>query len=97
VRRSDLPLRPSFPLLLANAFDWLDGKPPGSATAAAEGLDPRESDTTRAPALTLAGQPQRPWSVPPPARHRPWGTLALLAALALSLVEWVTHQRRWTV
>jgi Ca-activated chloride channel family protein len=97
VRRSDLPLRPSFPLLLANAFDWLDGKPTGSTTAAVEGLDPRESDTARAPALILAGQPQRPWSVPLPARGRPWGTLALLAALALSLVEWATHQRRWTV
>jgi hypothetical protein len=98
VRRSDLPLRPSFPLLLANTFDWLDDRrPEGTARAAGPRLDPLESDTTRAPALVLAGRPLEPWTVPPPARRPPWGTVALLAALALSLIEWGTHHRRWTV
>jgi len=98
VRRSDLPLRPSFPLLLANAFDWLDDRPTtGAARTAGSRLDPLESDTTRTPALALAGRPLPPWTVPPPARRPPWGTLALIAALVLSLVEWATHHRRWTV
>ena len=97
VRRSDLPLRPSFPLLLANMFDWLDDRhEPDPSPAGSARIDPVESDTTRPPALTL-GRPLEPWRVPPPARRWPWGTLALLAALALSLVEWGTHHRRWTV
>jgi len=97
VRRSDLPLRPSFPLLLANAFDWLDDRGRAAATADSRRIDAAESDTTRAPALALAGRPLPAWTVPAPARQRPWGTVALLLALALSLVEWGTHHRRWTV
>jgi Ca-activated chloride channel family protein len=98
VRRSDLPLRPSFPLLLANSFDWLDDRPaPGATAAGSRRADAAESDTTRAPALSLGGRPLPAWTVPAPVRRRPWGTLALVAALALSLVEWGTHHRRWTV
>jgi hypothetical protein len=91
-------LRPSFPLLLANTFEWLDDHQPASAgLAGSRRIDPAESDTTRPPALVLGGRPQPAWNVPAPVRRRPWGTLALLAALALSLVEWGTHHRRWTV
>jgi hypothetical protein len=99
VRRSDLPLRPSFPLLLANAFDWLDdrGGRASAERAASAGLDPQESDTSRAPALALGSRPVAAWTVPGPARGQPWGLLALVAALALSLLEWTTHHRRWTV
>jgi hypothetical protein len=97
VRRSDLPLRPSFPLLLANSFDWLDDRAPAAGLAGSRRIDPAEADTTRAPTLSLAGRPQPAWTVPSPVRRRPWGTMALLAALALSLVEWGTHHRRWTV
>ena len=60
-------------------------------------IDAVESDTTRPPSLTLSGRRLEPWSVPGPSRRRPWATVALLAALALSLVEWATHHRRWTV
>jgi hypothetical protein len=97
VRRSDLPLRPSFPLLLANVFDWLDERRAEATSAGGEAIDASESDTTRPPSLTLSGQAVAPWTVPAPARGRPWGTLALFAALALSLLEWATHHRRWTV
>jgi hypothetical protein len=97
VRRSDLPLRPSFPLLLANVFDWLDQRRVASTTTATEAVDAREADTTQAPALVLWGRAQEAWPIPSPARRRPWGTLALLAALALSMVEWATHHRRWTI
>jgi Ca-activated chloride channel family protein len=152
VRRSDLPLRPSFPLLLANAFEWLDARPSetrgpertgatahvavasGAATvvgpggkvmrvAAAAGMvdvplprsgfyrvqsgtppvlaanlfDASESDTRPAPALLLGGRALFAWSPPRSTRHYPFTTLALLAALALSLAEWLSHHRRWTV
>jgi hypothetical protein len=97
VRRSDLPLRPGFPLLLANAFEWLDGPEAAGHTADTRRAAVEESDTSRAPALVLDGAPRPPWPVPPPARRPPWATLALVVALALSLVEWATHHRRWTV
>lgn len=97
VRRSDLPLRPSFPLLLANVFEWLDERAAPAGTASARRAAVAESDTSRPAALALDGRPLAPWPVPAPAHRAPWGTLALLAALALSLVEWATHHRRWTV
>jgi Ca-activated chloride channel homolog len=156
-RRSDLPLRPSFPLLLANAFEWLDARasssrgaertggmarvplPRGTAMATVRGpsgevarvpaagdavdfplprsgfyrvdpaapgapsvvaanlFDAAESDTRLSPILILGGRTLPPWSPPPPARRLPWSILALLAAAMLSLAEWLSHHRRWTV
>jgi hypothetical protein len=163
-RRSDLPLRPSFPLLLANAFEWLDTRPSettgsektgtvarvgiaqgsratvvgpdgettvlaaaggavdvplprsgfyrvqagapvdqsgtlgGSPTFLAANLfDASESDTRTAAALTVAGRSQAPWTPPPPRHRQPLSTVALIAALALSLGEWLSHHRRWTI
>jgi Ca-activated chloride channel homolog len=157
VRRSDLPLRPTFPLLLANTFEWLDSRvadAPGayrtgsvaqlpaatgatvativgprgetfqrSATAgtidvplsrsgfydvatapagerrtlAANLFDPSESDTRLGDKLVLGGRTIAPWQPPAPSRRRPWAVVALLAAFGLSLVEWASHHRRWTV
>jgi hypothetical protein len=157
LRRSDLPLRPSFPLLLANAFEWLDARPgetrgpertggqarvalqsgatqatvigpdgvvsraapsgggidlplprsgfyrvrptpPGMPSVLAANLfDATESDTRAAPALVLGGGPVPPWTVPRPSRRLPLTTLAVIAAVALSLTEWLSHHRRWTV
>jgi hypothetical protein len=92
LRRSDLPLRPTLPLLLANALDWLAGPsgPPGFEPPS-EVLDPGEVDTRQAP----AGRPTFPAA---PDRRSGTPGLAhwfLLLALALALFEWWTHQRRW--
>jgi hypothetical protein len=157
LRRSDLPLRPTFPLLLANAFEWLDPRlaeaaaayrtgsmaelpaasgatvavivgprgetirrnatagtievpvarsgfyqvstAPGGErrTLAANLFDPVESDTRSGTTLVLGGRTLQPWEPPAPARRRPWAVLALLMAFGLSLVEWASHHRRWTV
>jgi hypothetical protein len=104
-RRSDLPMRPAFPLLIANALGWAtrDGDRSDAvrsgATPAAESetvRDARESDTTPAAALTLGDRPLQPPD--PPQRHGAprahW--LALLLAVVLLLFEWVSYHRRWT-
>ncbi len=100
-RRSDLPMRPAFPLLIANALGWTarDGGDDGRAAAATEDetvRDGRESDTTPALSLVLGGHTLGPPD--PPARHRsarlPMLVLALAAALLL--FEWVSYHRRWT-
>jgi hypothetical protein len=101
-RRSDLPMRPAFPLLIANALGWAtrggDAARSG-ATPAAETetvRDARESDTTPAATLTLGDRPLRPPDPPQPhgAPRAQW--LALLLALVLLLFEWVSYHRRWT-
>ncbi len=143
-RHSDLPMRTAFPLLLANAVEWLasagvdtdaadvatggvslrtgrtfrvgDADIPvarvgfhrvamaGVAAGAPAGVvaanlsDPVESDTHPSAALTLAG---RAWPRPPDAgpggpRQDLWA-VALIAAVALSLFEWWSYHRRWTV
>ncbi len=156
VRRSDLPLRPSFPLLLANALDWLgDGADeaapsqrtgqvarvpvtgaqatvvgPNGQTArrsvalgvvevplaqqgfyrvVAEGArgavsvlganlaSAVESDTRRPARLDVAGRPVATWEPPPRTTRADFATFALAVAAALSLFEWWSHQRRWTV
>jgi hypothetical protein len=111
VRRSDLPLRPSFPLLLANTFEWLDSRSAGRATrrggadtaqaagagGGGEPFDATESDLRQPPALLLDGRPVAPWQPPRPARPPFSATVALILALALSLVEWASHHGRWTV
>jgi hypothetical protein len=99
-RRSDLPLRPAFPLLLANALGWVsraaddpNDLPPIENAAVRDG---RESDTTPAPTLILGGHRLAPPD--PPARHggARLGMLALGLAAALLLFEWVSYHRRWT-
>lgn len=95
LRRSDLPLRPSLPLLLANALDWLAGSPGQPVGGASRPLvDPAEGDTYGA----RSAKPAPP--SPAPARLavlRPsrLSDLFLLMALALGLGEWWLHQRRW--
>jgi len=102
-RRSDLPMRPAFPLLIANVLDWVtrDGDPIGAvrsgATTETETVrDARESDTTPATTLTLGDHPLPPPDRPDrhraPAAHWP----ALSLAVALLLFEWVSYHRRWT-
>jgi hypothetical protein len=98
-RRSDLPLRPAYPLLLANALGWAtrdtDGRDAGAIEADTV-RDARESDTAPAPALVVGGHAlPRP---DPPARHRdpPAGLLALGLATILLILEWVSYHRRWT-
>jgi hypothetical protein len=106
-RRSDLPMRPAFPLLIANALDWATrdgdridapraGASPTAETETETVRDARESDTTPAATLTLGDRPLRPPD--PPRRHgaprAQW--LALLLAVVLLLFEWVSYHRRWT-
>lgn len=156
-RRSDLPLRATFPLLLANVLDWLDrggeeaaatyrtgtvvpvpvdgapevatvvgprgevrrmavaGSGSGAASVdvlldragfhrvsggrvlAANVVEAGESDLREAPRWTHAGRTQAAWTTPPAARRTSWGRLALVVALLLSLVEWWSYHRRWTI
>ena len=99
-RRSDLPMRPAFPLLVANALAWAardDADAPApSVDAGATVRDARESDTAPVRRLALGGQVLAPPD--PPARHshgrfRSW---ALMLAAALLLFEWLSYHRRWT-
>jgi von Willebrand factor type A domain/Aerotolerance regulator N-terminal len=68
-----------------------------SMTLAANLGDAVESDTTPAAHLIVGGKTLPPPD--PPRRHarRPIWWWALLAAAALSLTEWWTYHRRWTV
>jgi hypothetical protein len=99
-RRSDLPMRPAFPLLLENALAWAardaDGPPSAPSMEDHTARDARESDTTPARTLTLGGRALAPPD--PPARQRgtPVGSLALGLAAALLVLEWVSYHRRWT-
>ena len=96
-RRSDLPMRPAFPLLVANALAWAardeaDAAVDPSATV----RDARESDTTPVRALALGGRVLAPPD--PPARHSRArvGSWALILAAALLLFDWLSYHRRWT-
>jgi hypothetical protein len=154
IRRSDLPMRTAFPLLLTNALGWLGARadaealdartgtrlrlplPAGAAgatvtdpegstrlvpaqagalelpitrtgfyrvagaitlTLAANLADATESDTTPARTLVLGGRTLPPPDPPAHRQRRPLWALALMAALALSLFEWWSYHRRWTV
>jgi hypothetical protein len=96
-RRSDLPMRPAFPLLLANTLAW-------AAESAAAVLeephsqlgDPRESDTAPVRNLTLGGRTLAPPDPPAPRGPVRLTTLALWLAAALLLGEWASYHRRWT-
>jgi hypothetical protein len=96
-RRSDLPMRPAFPLLVANALSWAarDHVEPTHA-GASHAIDARESDTAPMPALVLGGRALPPPD--PPARRGPIRipTVALALATALALFEWLSSHRRWT-
>jgi len=168
LRRSDLPMRVAFPVLLVDALDWFAGDdtqlassyrtgrpwrvagPPGAsqvtlidpaggralaevgddgfalffgrhvgfhriAAAAPAGpasgpasgpaadswiaanlADPNESDITPR-ALVIAGRTAPPPDLGGPGPRRRLWALLLVAAIALSLFEWVSYQRRWTV
>jgi hypothetical protein len=97
-RRSDLPMRPAFPLLIGNALAW-SARDASDAAAPLDGgtaRDPRESDTRPAATLALGGQALAPPD--PPARHPHLriGIWALLLAAALLLFDWLSYHRRWT-
>jgi hypothetical protein len=155
LRRSDLPMRPAFPLLLANVLDWFSGDdaefiatyrtgrtwripaegagdevtieqagapaerapvhdgyaayfgrrvgyyevglPRGRVLLAANLADPRESTIKPAPSLTLGGRTLgKPAGFGVSLRRDLWLYL-VLGALALTLVEWLTYNRRLTV
>ena len=93
-RQSDLPLRPAFPLLLANAIDWLtDGCQRPAPGAAVVGLDHRPArirhhghgPAARPPAAAASTRVGRPRAL------APW--LLALAAL-LALADWALFGRR---
>ena len=93
-RLSDLPLRPAFPLLLANAFDWLAG-PVGRGMS--RRIDsPGVGDSTELDTRTTGGAVAVPAS---PARRALRATrselavwLLVLAAL-LVLADWIRRAR----
>ncbi len=66
-------------------------------TLAANLADPTESDTTPAAHLVVAGQTLQPPDPPVRRPRRPIWWWAIVAAAALSLAEWWTYHRRWTV
>jgi hypothetical protein len=94
LRRSDLPLRPTLPLLLANAVDWLLGPPPQVARdRGSQRIDAREADTQDAVAVAPSGGSRLAAAGEGGRRLRPadrW----LLLALGLALLEWWAHRRR---
>jgi hypothetical protein len=97
LRRSDLPMRPAFPLLLANTLAWAaerDAGPIDEPLGVAG--DPREANTAPARTLALGGRTLAPPDSP--ARRGPvrLTMLALWLAAALLLGEWVSYHRRWT-
>src|SRR4029079_9074058 len=96
-RRSDLPMRPAFPLLLANALAWTSEREAAPIDDPSSQLgDPRESNTAPARTLTLGDRTLAPPD--PPARRAPvrLTMLALWLAAALLVGEWVSYHRRWT-
>lgn len=85
--KTDLPLRPSFPILLQNLVDW---------TTQTTG----EGSIVTAP-LDADGSDLRPTQSSPLPTSERWGIPSLwrgltLAAFALLLVEWATYHRRIT-
>jgi hypothetical protein len=64
---------------------------------AANLADATESDTAPARQLVLAGRTLAAPDPPAPGRQRELWLLALVAAAALSLCEWWSYHRRWTV
>ena len=100
-RRSDLPLRPAFPLLIANALAWGahdHDRLRAEATAGRRDRPRSRASPTRRPVarLQVGGQNGAGAGVPPPRRRSRAGVWAAMLALVLLLVEWVSYHRRWT-
>jgi hypothetical protein len=102
-RSSDLPMRPAFPLLIANALGWATRGGDAVDAIRSDAMpetetirDARESDTTPAATLTIGDRQLRPPD--PPERHPAPRVprLALMLAVALLLFEWASYHRRWT-
>jgi hypothetical protein len=66
-------------------------------TLAANLADSTEADLKPAAHLTVAGKTLQPPDPPVRRPRRPIWWWALIAAAALSLAEWWTYHRRWTV
>ncbi len=100
-RRSDLPMRPAFPLLVANALAWAardqadDAVTPGVDPGATV-RDARESDTAPVRTLTLGGRALAPPDPPARRSRATVGSWALMLAAALLLFDWLSYHRRWT-
>jgi hypothetical protein len=95
-RRSDLPMRPAFPLLLANTLAWAGESAAVIDEPHSQLGDPRESNTAPVRTLTLG---DRTLAAPDPPARRPPVRLTMLAlwlAAALLVGEWVSYHRRWT-
>jgi hypothetical protein len=98
-RRSDLPMRPAFPLLIANALAWVshDEGPRAAAGVEADApRDPRESDTRPVARLELGGRALPALQVAEPRGRGRIGLWAALVAAFLLIAEWVSYHRRWT-
>jgi hypothetical protein len=103
-RRSDLPMRPAFPLLVANALAWAtrqadDVAADGDALPVGSGgtvRDARESDTTPVSTLALGGQLLPPPDPPGRRSRARFGGWGLMLAAALLLFDWLSYHRRWT-
>ena len=100
-RRSDLPMRPAFPLFIANALGWAtrqidDAAEAPLADASGTARDARESDTTPVPALSLGGRLLAAPDPPAPHFRARLGSWALMLAAALLLFDWLSYHRRWT-
>ncbi|HVR61191.1 MAG TPA: VWA domain-containing protein [Polyangia bacterium] len=66
-------------------------------TFAANLADPVESDTAPARTLALGGRTLPAPDAPRPGQRRAYWAWALMAAAALTLFEWCSYHRRWTV
>ncbi len=102
-RRSDLPMRPAFPLLVANALAWATRQidaagdaDPLLVDAGGTARDARESDTTPVPRLALGGHLLAPPDPPAPHSGGRLGSWGLMLAAALLLFDWLSYHRRWT-
>jgi hypothetical protein len=98
-RRSDLPMRPAFPLLIANALAWSrhdEGLRPAPGAEADAPREARESDTRPVARLELGGREAPALLVAPPRRRGRVGLWAALVAALLLIAEWVSYHRRWT-
>lgn len=97
VRRSDLPLRTAWPLLLLRSIEVLTAREGETAIDTAMHRVERTGSASLAPRALL---PRARAPTAPPSRlstlREPWFWLIALAAL-IAIVEWCTHQRRWTL